>query len=116
MAHIFKTAIGIVAFGALAGCTETTGGQSASQLPLAPDGPPFITTMSPDVSQASIDSCRSRLASQTSGAVTVVGGETSQAATAIYMRVGANGAPWRCLVNADGTNPRTMFMGSEGAA
>lgn len=109
--------IGIMAgFGALAAlsaCVEDTGG-SAAQMPVAPGSPPFITSMSPDVSQAAIDSCRSALAAQTAGGVTVVGGETSQAATAIYMRVGANGAPWRCLVGADGSNPQTMFMGSEG--
>lgn len=107
----------LLAYGAalagLTACVETTGG-TASQMPVAPGSPPFITSMSPDVSQAAINSCRNTLASQTSGGVTVVGGETSEAATAIYMRVGANGAPWRCLVGADGSNPQTMFMGSEG--
>ena len=110
-----KLIIGAAALAALAGCVETTGG-SATQLPVAPGSPPFITSMAPDVSQAAVNSCRNLLASQTSGGVTVVGGETSEAATAIYMRVGANGAPWRCLVGADGSNPSTMFMGSEGAA
>ena len=90
---------------------ENDGG-TAAQMPVAPGSPPFITSMAPDVSQAAIDSCRSALASQTDGGVTVVGGETSQAATAIYMRVGANGAPWRCLVSADGRNPSTMYMGN----
>ena len=28
------------------------------------------------------------------------------------MRVGENGAPWRCLVSADGSDPSTMVMGS----
>ena len=31
-----------------------------------------------------------------------------------YMRVGANGAPWRCLVSGDGSNPSLMFVGNEG--
>jgi len=44
-----------------------------------------------------------------------VGGETSEAATAIYARVGENGAPWRCLVDADGRNPSLMCMGDEGS-
>ncbi|MEW9919528.1 hypothetical protein AB2B41_07935 [Marimonas sp. MJW-29] len=70
--------------------------------------------MASDVSQAAINSCRTALDLQTDGNVIVVGGETSEAATAIYMRVGENGAPWRCLVSPDGSNPSTMFMGSEG--
>ncbi len=99
----------------LTGCIEDTGG-SASQLPLAPGSPPFITTMGPDVTQAAIDSCRAALDAATNGNVIVVGGETSRAATAIYMRVGANGAPWRCLVSPTGRKPSLMSMGDEGAA
>ena len=104
-----------IAAAALSGCVEDTGGGTMTQLPVAPGSPPFITSMAPDVSQAAINSCRNALDAQTDGAVVVVGGETSQAATAIYMRVGANGAPWRCLVSADGGNPSVEFMGSEGA-
>ncbi|OOY33578.1 hypothetical protein [Thioclava sp. F36-6] len=113
MPRLIGIMAGLGALTALSACVESTGG-SAAQMPVAPGSTPFITSMSPDVSQAAIDSCRSALAAQTAGGVTVVGGETSQAATAIYMRVGANGAPWRCLVGADGSNPQTMFMGSEG--
>ena len=55
------------------------------------------------------------LESMTEGVVTAVGSEFSEAATAVYLRVGANGAPWRCLVSSDGSNPSVMFMGDEGA-
>jgi len=101
----------------MAGCVvvETSGEAGGGQMPVSPDGPPFIASMSPDVSQAAVEACVGALDAQTDGAVRVAGGETSQAATAIYMRVGSNGAPWRCLVAADGSNPSLMFMGSEGA-
>ncbi len=106
---------------ALVACTETDSASMSapmpsSPMPAAPDGPPFITTMSPDASNAAVSACQSALTAQTEGGVTVVGSETSEAATAIYMRVGANGAPWRCLVAPDGSNPELMFMGDEGAA
>jgi hypothetical protein len=84
-----------------AGCEET-------------GGPPFIEG-SFGASEAAVNACRNLLESQTTGGVTVVGSEFSQANSAVYMRVGANGAPWRCLVSEDGSNPSTMFMGSEGA-
>ena len=114
MTHIATPIYAIAAAALLSGCVETTGG-GTSQMPVAAGGPPFITSMAPDVSQAAINACRAALESTTSGGVTVEGGETSEAATAIYMRVGANGAPWRCLVSADGGNPSLMFMGDEGA-
>jgi hypothetical protein len=95
----------------LTACVEDTGSMAPS-----PSGPPFITTYSPDVSNAAVDACRNALDAQTDGAVQVVGSEFSQANSAVYMRVGANGAPWRCLVSNDGRGPELMFMGSEGAA
>lgn len=100
----------------LAACAETGSPAMDAPMPASPAGPPFITSMSPDVSSAAISACQSALTAQTEGGVTVVGGETSEAATAVYMRVGANGAPWRCLVAPDGSNPDLMFMGDEGAA
>lgn len=114
MKPTLKIFAGLTALASLAGCLETEG--TASQMPAAPGSPPFITTMASDVTQAAINSCRSALVAQTDGSVIVVGGETSEAATAIYMRVGENGAPWRCLVSRDGSNPSLMFMGSEGTA
>ena len=100
---------GLAALGALAGCVE----MSESQMQPAAGSPPFIEG-SFGASQAAVNSCRALLESQTSGGVTVVGSEFSQANSAVYMRVGANGAPWRCLVSEDGSNPSVMFMGDEG--
>jgi hypothetical protein len=113
MTQLQKIAIGLAALGVLAACVETTDGNVA-QLPLAPGSPPFIEGIF-SASNAAVNSCSSLLASQTTGGVRVVGSKSSEAAHAVYMRVGANGAPWRCLVSADGSNPSTMFMGSEGA-
>ena len=112
MTRMYKFFIGLGALAALPACVETTG-ESASQLPVAPGGPPFIEG-SFSASDAAVNSCRNLLASQTTGGVRVVGSESSEANHAVYMRVGANGAPWRCLVSADGRNPSVMFMGSEG--
>lgn len=95
-----------------AGCVET-GDSGGGQMAPEPSGPPFIEgTFS--ASDAAVNACRNLLASQTSGGVRVVGSETSEAAHAVYMRVGENGAPWRCLVSANGSNPSVMFMGNEG--
>lgn len=105
-----------VAATALAGCVETggsTGGAAGGQMPPDPAGPPFIEG-SFSASDAAVNACRDLLASQTTGGVRVVGSESSEAAHAVYMRVGANGAPWRCLVSSNGSNPSVMFMGNEG--
>ena len=114
MKNSVKLMTGLATLGLLAACVETSGGSSGGQMPVAPGSPPFIEG-SFTASQAATDSCRNLLASQTTGGVRVVGSESSEAAHAVYMRVGTNGAPWRCLVSADGRNPSTMFMGSEGA-
>ncbi len=114
MSKLQGLVIGLGAMAALAGCVESTGGSASVQMPAAAGGPPFIEG-SFTASNAAVTACRDLLASQTSGGVTVVGSESSEAAHAVYMRVGTNGAPWRCLVSADGSGPSTMFMGSEGA-
>lgn len=101
------------ALAAVSACVETTDSPAPSQMPVSPGSPPFIEG-SFGASDAATNACRSLLASQTDGGVRVVGSESSEAAHAVYMRVGANGAPWRCLVSADGSNPSTMFMGSDG--
>ena len=105
-----RIALGAVALAGLAGCADDTGVMETS-----PMSPPFITTFDASVSNAAVSACRSALEAQTEGAVQVVGSEFSQANSAVYMRVGANGAPWRCLVSNDGSGPELMFMGSEGA-
>ncbi len=111
MTHIAKTVVGLAAFAALAGCVEDTG--NSALMPPAPGGPPFIEG-SFGASDAATNACRDLLASQTTGGVKVVGSEFSQANSAVYMRVGANGAPWRCLVSDDGSNASVTFVGSEG--
>ncbi|WP_353472380.1 hypothetical protein PVT71_13890 [Salipiger sp. H15] len=113
---LLRTVSAIAAIVIVPACAETDMAPSGATMAAAPDGPPFIETMAPEVSNAAVASCQSALESQTSGGVSVLGSETSEAATAIYMRVGANGAPWRCLVAPDGSGPDLMFMGSEGAA
>ena len=110
MRHMIKLALGLAGTAALAGCVQET-----TTTPVASSGPPFITTFDPSVSNAAVSSCSNALAAQTNGGVQVVGSEFSQANSAVYMRVGSNGAPWRCLVANDGSGPELMFMGSEGS-
>lgn len=116
MFHKPKAILAAIAVAALAGCVEDTGGSGSAQMQPSPMGPPFITSFDPSVSNAAVEACRSALAAQTEGGVQVVGSEFSQANSAVFMRVGANGAPWRCLVSNDGRGPELMFMGSEGGA
>lgn len=59
----------------------------------APDSMFFDLGMSPDVRNAAVDACRDALDAQTDGAVEVVGSDFSQANSAVYMYVGAKGAP-----------------------
>lgn len=115
MSYAMKFIASGAALAVLTGCVETTGSSGGSQMAPAAGGPPFIEGNF-GASEAATNACRNLLASQTSGGVTVVGSEFSQAASAVYMRVGANGAPWRCLVSDDGSNPSVEFVGSEGAA
>ena len=114
MRRLFRASAGVCALAALAACVESAGTPSSGQMAPAAGGPPFIEGNF-SASQAAVESCSRLLASQTSGGVRVVGSEFSEAASAVYMRVGANGAPRRCLVGNDGRNPSTMFLGSEGA-
>lgn len=66
------------------------------------------------VSNAAVDACRDALSAQTSGGVDVVASEFSQANSTIYMTVGAQRAPWRCLVSNAGTGAELMYLGSDG--
>lgn len=107
-----KIMIGAAALAALAGCVEDSGGM----MPTSPAGPSMRTTFDPAVSSTAVNVCQNTLAQQVNGNVSVVGTEYSEANVAVYMRVGANGAPWRCLVSNDGRGAELMFLGSEGAA
>lgn len=111
MTQAFKITAGLGALAALSACVETSGSQMAP----APDAPPFIEG-SFTASSAATNACQRELTSMTVGGVRVVGSESSEAAHTVYMRVGENGAPWRCLVSANGSNPSVMFMGDDGAA
>lgn len=113
MKNLVRFMVSVAALAALTACVETAGSPSASRMPVAPGSPPFIEGRF-GASDAATNACRNLLASQTEGGVRVVGSESSEAAHAVYMRVGSNGAPWRCLVGADGRDPSTEFMGSEG--
>ena len=104
-----KFIIGAVALAALAACVEDTG------MATSPAGPSMRTTFDPAVSSTAINVCQNALAQQVDGGVRVVGTEYSEANVAVYMRVGDNGAPWRCLVSNDGRGAELMFLGSEGA-
>ena len=58
----------------------------------------------------------SRLQSQVDGGVEVTGAGLSEANSAVYMVVGGNSTPWKCLVAADGSgDPYLEFMGTDGA-
>ena len=103
--------IALAILAGIPGCVETAG--TATVLP---SGPGMITTFDPAVSNAAVAACRNALDAQTDGGVTVVGTEFSQANSAVYMVVGTNQAPWRCLVSNDGRGAELMFLGSEGAA
>lgn len=107
--------LGLAALLVLGACVEETGsaptGASASSNPMFPD-----VGYSPDVSNAAVDACRDAVDGQTDGAVDVVGSEFSQANSTVYMLVGPQRAPWRCLVSNDGEVAEVMFVGSEGAA
>ena len=118
MTDLFKICASALAIATLAACDDIEGTSgSATTEPMAPSpvGPPFVTTYDSSVSDAAVTACRDELSAQTNGAVDVVGSQFSEANTAIYMRVGPDGAPWRCLVANDGTGPSLMFMGDEGA-
>lgn len=93
----------------LAGCqTDSPSQPTASPVP--------NVGFSADVTQVAIDACRAALAQEAPGAeIEVTGTEFSQANSAVYMALGPQRAPWRCLVSNDGRVSEVMFMGSEGA-
>lgn len=110
MFQIAKAALALSALATLGACVEDTG------MPTSPAGPSIVTTFDPAVSSTAINVCQNALAQQVDGNVTVVGTSYSEANVGVYMRVGANGAPWQCLVSNDGRGASLMFLGSEGAA
>jgi hypothetical protein len=106
--HAFALAVAIAT--GLTGCVEDTG----TLAPAPVEG--FRTTFDGSVSAAAFDACQSAMQAEINGPVDAVGSEFSQANSAVFFRLGSNGAPWRCLVSNDGRGAEVMFMGSEGAA
>ena len=107
--------VGLATASVLAGCVVETNTQPAPQpapaLPAQP-APPAVG-FAPEVSDAAVSKCRLELDSMTDGVVEVTGTEFSQANSAVYMVVGANRAPWQCLVAADGRgDPELQFIGT----
>ena len=68
-----------------------------------------------DVSQAAIDACLAAVSQETSESnVSVQSSEFSEANSLVMVGVGANNAPWRCLVSNDGQVEEISFTGDEG--
>lgn len=111
MFQITKAILAVSTVVALGACVDEGG-----LMPTSPAGPGMVTTFDPGVSSTAVNVCQNTLAQQVDGNVTVVGTESVESSAAIYMRVGANGAPWRCIVGNDGRGASVMFLGSEGAA
>ncbi|MCB1499894.1 MAG: hypothetical protein KDK07_08895 [Bauldia sp.] len=70
---------------------------------------------SSDVSQAALDACLSAVDAETDGDVAVLSSEFSEANSLVMVGVGADKAPWKCLVSNDGTGAEISFAGDEGA-
>ncbi|MCB1494831.1 MAG: hypothetical protein KDJ86_03515 [Bauldia sp.] len=69
-----------------------------------------------DVSQAAIDACLAAVKKETSEPdLAVTSSEFSEANSMVMIGVGAQRAPWKCLVSNDGTVQEISFTGSEGA-
>jgi hypothetical protein len=71
---------------------------------------------SSDVSDAAQQACLSAVSNETNeGDVAVLSTEFSEANSMVMVGVGAQRAPWRCLVSNDGAVQEVSFSGSEGA-
>jgi hypothetical protein len=69
-----------------------------------------------DVSQAAIDACLAAVQNQTKEPdQAVLSSEFSEANSMVMIGVGADRAPWKCLVSNDGQVQEVSFTGSEGA-
>jgi len=70
---------------------------------------------SSDVSDAAKQACLSAVTTETNESdVAVLGTEFSEANSLVMVGVGAQRAPWRCLVSNDGAVQEVMFTGDEG--
>lgn len=105
---------GLVGLAACGGQQPTTQ-PAPPPVPAAQPSAPAVG-FDPAVTNDAVSKCRLELDSQTDGAVEVTGTEFSQANSTVYMVVGQNRAPWKCLIDAQGRgDPELEFIGSEGA-
>ncbi len=75
-----------------------------------------VAPSSSDVSGAAQQACLSAVSNQTNERnVSVMSTEFSQANSLVMVGVGANRAPWRCLVSNDGVVQEVMFTGDDSA-
>ncbi len=73
------------------------------------------TATSSEVSEAAVNACLSAVTAETSESnVSVISTEFSEANSLVMVGVGADRAPWRCLVSNDGEVAEVSFAGSEG--
>ncbi len=87
------------AFG-LAACDADTGGDMQA------------ATTTPSVQE---QACLAAVSNEANnGEVSVLSSEFSEANTVVMIGVGADAAPWRCLVSNDGVVAEVSFAGSEG--
>jgi hypothetical protein len=114
---IARTPLALMGLALLAACAGDGGSRPQPSAPPAAAQPaPPDVGFSADVSDDAVSKCRLELDSMTDGAVQVTGTEFSQANSAVYMVVGDNRAPWKCLIDAEGRgDPYLEFIGSEGA-
>jgi hypothetical protein len=111
MKHLRILALSAAAATLLAACAVEAPSRPTSSQPAPP-----AAGFAPEVSNAAVEACRRALDAQTDGAIDVTGTEFSQANNAVYRVVGANRAPWMCLVSSDAVVQELRFIGSEGGA
>ena len=111
---------------AVAGCSEEKPAAPPAETPAAtePSTPPVAETKpseapaapesTSDVSQAAIDACLAAVDAETDGDVAVLSTEFSEANSLVMVGVGANQAPWKCLVGNDGKGAEVSFAGTDG--
>jgi hypothetical protein len=93
-----------------AGVAEPPASAPADNQAAAPAAP-----SSSDVSEAAKQACLSAVPNETNESdVAVLSTEFSEANSLVMVGVGAQRAPWRCLVSNDGAVQEVMFTGDEG--
>ncbi len=91
------------------------GAMAGSEAATADDGGGAMAgSSSSDVSDAAVQACLTEIDNQTDGDVSVLSTEFSEANSMVMVGVGADQAPWKCLVSNDGTVAEVSFAGDEG--